>query len=310
MPALANQHYVWAHYLKAWAEDRFFCWRQSEKKLFPGQPKVVANERDFYRTCRLTDGDLRYLRTVVMAGTRDDTRRSNEEFVRLFQLTYTLRDVIAGSRMAPDKRLKIEDDLSEAERTMGEIYHTRIEGDAIGYLDELRRESCSFYDNDRDCSRFLYFLCNQYFRTAKIRNGIHGVASAIPGHDHKRTALIESHIYASNVGMSLFAGRKKYGIAFLENKSTIPLITGDQPVFNLLDPKKTDEIEFYYPLSPSLAMLLTEDREKITKGKCEIGKLSVESYNHTIYRISDDQLYSNDEDYLKALTKLPKELGP
>jgi hypothetical protein len=145
MPALANQHYVWAHYLKAWAEDRFFCWRQSEKKLFPGQPKVVANERDFYKTCRLTDGDLQYLRTVVMASTRDETRRSNEEFVRLFQLTYTLRDVIAGSRMAPDKRLKIEDDLSEAERTMGEN---------LSHPDRGRRHRLS----GRTSSRILFVL--------------------------------------------------------------------------------------------------------------------------------------------------------
>ncbi|WP_035715725.1 DUF4238 domain-containing protein [Bradyrhizobium genomosp. I (2014)] len=55
MRALANQHYVWAHYLDAWAENRFFCWRQSEKKLFPGQPKVEAKERDFYKTCRLAN---------------------------------------------------------------------------------------------------------------------------------------------------------------------------------------------------------------------------------------------------------------
>jgi hypothetical protein len=57
-------------------------------------------------------------------------------------------------------------------------------------------------------------------------------------------------------------------------------------------------------------MVLTEDREKIAKGKVNVGMFFVESYNHAIYRISDDQLYSNDEDYLRALTKLPKELGP
>jgi hypothetical protein len=42
MPALANQHYVWAHYLKAWAEDRFFCWRQSEKNSSRGSPVAVS----------------------------------------------------------------------------------------------------------------------------------------------------------------------------------------------------------------------------------------------------------------------------
>ena len=54
MPALANQR-------RLGAEDHFFV-GGSPKKIFPGQPKVVANERDFYKTCRLADGDLQYLR--------------------------------------------------------------------------------------------------------------------------------------------------------------------------------------------------------------------------------------------------------
>jgi hypothetical protein len=49
-PNAKNQHYVWQHYLNAWAaEGTFFCYRQKDKKLFPTQPKAVASQTYFYR---------------------------------------------------------------------------------------------------------------------------------------------------------------------------------------------------------------------------------------------------------------------
>jgi hypothetical protein len=40
-----NQHYVWQHYLSAWATGgTFCCYRQKDKKLFPTQPKAVASQ--------------------------------------------------------------------------------------------------------------------------------------------------------------------------------------------------------------------------------------------------------------------------
>jgi uncharacterized protein DUF4238 len=245
----------------------------------------------------------------VEKGSRPDTRKSNEGFVRLFNLTYELRDRIEDLTLPADEREEAEKALKEAERTLGERYHTEIEHDAIAHLDELRQESSAFWSNVEDRTKFVYYLCNQYFRTAAMRDAIIRFPSGISGHDHERTAPIESHIYAANVGMSIVARLSDYQIVFLRNGSPIPFVAGDQPIVNTRDPIKSVELEFYYPLSPSLALLLTDDRTKTDVRAFEIGSVAVEAYNHMIYRASRDMLFSNDPDYLKALVEPPKDIG-
>jgi Protein of unknown function (DUF4238) len=155
MAHLTNNHYVWKHYLEAWAAPKFFCYRLSERKLFGSQPKVVANERDFYRTQRLSDADLRYLESLIERAPLESTRESNRGFVRMFQTTFALRDFIDRTDLPPDQREKVASELSEIERTMGEKYHSGLEDDGIGYLDELKSGSSSFYENDEDCAKFI-----------------------------------------------------------------------------------------------------------------------------------------------------------
>jgi len=60
-----NQHYVWQHYLNAWATDgTFCCYRQKDSKLFPTQPKAIASQTYFYEAQQLTAGDINLLRTL------------------------------------------------------------------------------------------------------------------------------------------------------------------------------------------------------------------------------------------------------
>lgn len=49
----------------------------------------------------------------------------------------------------------------------------------------------------------------------------------------ERVADVLVHIYAVNVGYSLYADRERYKIALLENHSEVPFITADQPVINI-----------------------------------------------------------------------------
>ena len=169
-------------------------------------------------------------------------------------------------------------------------------------LDDLRNSKCSFYEDDNACSKFLYFLGSQYFRTWKARCGAM-ICVPTQDHDPKRTAPIEMHIYASNLGMSLYATRKKRGIVFLENGSDIPFIAGDQPIFNVLDPFKTTMSSY------TIRHLQTRSSFEPGAGPRRpfVGAMAVKTYNHLLYRASDDQLYAYNGPYLKALAATPRD---
>jgi hypothetical protein len=53
---------------------------------------------------------------------------------------------------------------------------------------------------------------------------------------------------------------------------------------------------------------LTKNAQRFASQRRFIGRLEVESYNHAIYRQSEDQIYSNDKGYLESLVSIGKHL--
>ena len=308
-PNAKNQHYVWQHYLNAWApEGTFCCYRQKDKKLFPTKPKVVASETYFYETQQLTDADKKFLDDFISSASDEHLRELNRDYVKMTHLSFDLREQLAHADLLPAARAELEGELRWVERNLLERYHAGIENKCQDILDSLRSESDAFYQDEVRSADFLYFLSLQYFRTAKLREGLSKILSYVPGHDPRRTAAILNHIHATNVGASLYRERKVYGIAFLRNNTTVPFIAGDQPVINMLDPKATDDLELYYPLSPRLAMVLTNNAAKLGDRTRSVSALEVEHYNYAIYSKSEDQVYSNNESYLRSLVAIQKDM--
>lgn len=304
-----RQHYVWRHYLDAWAADgTFCCYRQKDNKLFPTLPKEIASETYFYETQKLTSGDMQFLDDFIARATDERLRELNRDYVKLNQLTFDLRERLTRKGLTPEVRDAMEEELRWAERNLVERYHASIEGKCHHILNSLRNGDDDFYRDEALCADFVYFLSLQYFRTAKMKKGLGNIHSTLPGHDSRRTAQILNHILATNVGAGLFRERKAYRIAFLKNETSAPFIAGDQPVLNMLDPKATDDLELYYPLSPHLAILFTKDVVRLPDRERSVTLFEVERYNYAIYSNSEDQIYSSDEYYLRNLVSTKKNM--
>jgi hypothetical protein len=230
--------------------------------------------------------------------------------VLLSQLCFDLRDRLSDVELPQEDRAAVEERLHWAERNLGERYHTGVENNCQDILGALRNQDAAFYEDEKRNVDFLYFIALQYFRTARMRKGLISVPSPFPGHDPLRTADILNHIHATNLGAGMCAERKQYEIVFLRNETAIPFITGDQPIVNLNDPRKTIDLALYYPLGPQLAMILAKASASSSDRVRSAGLLEVERYNYAIYSTAFDQVYSNDEAYLKSIPKLQKDLLP
>jgi hypothetical protein len=301
-----NQHYVWQSYLKPWTSDgKLFCYRQSEKKLFRPGTNSVATGRYFYQASRLSDVDREYLNHIIRKAGTEELRKLNEGFVDLFQLTFALSDLINQSTLDEKAKAQATEELAKTEKMLGEQYHAGVEQKCSDIIDALKREDDRFYGDAKRCVDFFYYLFNQYFRTRKMQRVATSHDIKIPGHDPERTWIVEAHIYATNVGLAVYAERQAYRIVFLRNDTDVPFITTDQPVINLKSHKDAD-VEMYYPLSPKLAVVLTKDSEKFPQRLRNVSKIEVETYNYLMYSESDDQIYSNDKDYLESLVSISK----
>jgi Protein of unknown function (DUF4238) len=304
-----NQHYVWRHYLDAWAKTgSFCCYSQLNNKVFPANPKGIANETYFYEIHKLTAEDSAFLEAYIACAPDQRLRDLNREFLKLTQRSFDLRDQLQHVQLRREAKDAIERELRILEKTLEERHHTGIETNNVDIIESLRRQDATFYEDNKRCVNFIHFIFNQYFRTAKMRRAITAVPRPLRGHDPRRTANLECHMYATSVSASLIQEARAYKIVFLPNATTIPFITGDQPIINLLDPHATDDLELYYPLAPALAMILSKDQKKWLTQRHSVSLLEIERYNHLIYEISEDQLYANDEAYLRSLVSLDKHL--
>lgn len=297
----ANQHYVWQSYLRAWATPKkVWCKRSDQEEPFHTLPRNVGAGRYFYEFKELSALDLRYVEGVIRQSKDERLRNINRGWVESFQHTFAIRRALDGFVKSPEHRAELEAKLRGIEKTMGETFHTRIEGRASPILEALRKKDVGFLADQTAWVEFIFYLCNQYFRTAKLRNAMLALPNLL-GHDISRTWPIEAFIYASNLGASFARQKSEYRIVFLSNKTDVPFIAGDQPVINLFGSQDA-EVDFYYPLKPDLAMIYTANPSRYGGEYVELRRDEVESYNRRIYAASDTQIFGNDPAYLKALS--------
>ena len=70
-----NQHYVWQHYLRAWAHDgQVWCVRAPKKQAFRTNTSNIGSETYFYRVQELDEDDIAYLKAVISRATAGELR--------------------------------------------------------------------------------------------------------------------------------------------------------------------------------------------------------------------------------------------
>ncbi len=254
-----NQHYVWRYYLGAWQNANGLVHCSIKGKILPPtNPKNLMVERDFYKLTHFTASDLVFLKSFIERTGTEQMKQLHQNLVCSFARIAQANELIQN-----DNSFTIEE--KKAVQALAIETEDKIQGQielhAKPILAELRKRQTDFFNCDEKAIAFFRFISHQYFRTKHIREVIGDAPVQFsPNHDFSRVANVVCHIAAENVGSTLYRDRREFEIVFMDNKSPIGFVTGDQPIINLLgtengsDPK---EIIFYYPLSPALSCILS-----------------------------------------------------
>lgn len=301
-----GQHYVWRYYLTSWTNDtgNLFCLRKN--KIFPVNPRNIGKARDFYR---LRDLDYKEISTIEKAFIMDywpkEIQQLNRNWVNMFTEVFRIKNHL---EKVGKMNAEAESELDVFINNSAEDFHSRIEDAAFPHLNSLKVGNMEFYKNEDDRFNFIFFLCMQYFRTNKMKNNV--LRSFEEGSIPISPILIENvwsvlyFIFATNMYLTLAAKDEKFKLMFLRNASHVPIITGDQPVINthadysIYD--ETSEFELYYPISPSISLLITSSNKyNGNQSVCEITEDEVNRYNTLIFKASEEQVYANNEAILQ-----------
>lgn len=303
-----RHHYVWRNYLKAWAPDGTIWCCRSGKVFSPGL-RDVAVIRDFYRTVELRREEVDFIRRVIIDHSQPSLRDVNNGWINIFGAAFEMRNQLQNQGLLrPEIDKAIDTFIHNAEEEL----HFRIEKRVIKHLDSILSKDISFYETEQGCIDFAIYICEQYGRTPKMKSNVlsrisglmksNALSSAndLQSLDFERIWSVLRHILATNIAGILYAKRGIMRMVLLKSQTAGELITGDQPVINtfsvgLPSGKGPDEFEFYYPVSPKLAILITERSDLERCSELTIGEPEVDRYNRMIVEQSDSQIYAASE---------------
>jgi uncharacterized protein DUF4238 len=257
-----RQHHVWQHYLKSWATDnQIWCLRDGN--TFCTNTINVAVDRDFYKLAALNPDDLVLIKWLVIDPVNSVGKKYHQEFLAALTAPARFVEQYKASSTNPEEL----DEFLDIQRTnVLEDYHAGIENSFQPLLDDILNGDLTFYSDEKRCITFLHFICSQLMRTKRIKERAIEGTKKNGGKDISRIWDVISHMFAVNIGMSLYLERTRRTLALVHNHTDIPFVTGDQPVLNLHAQGTTppETASLYYPVSPRLALLLTEVNETPT----------------------------------------------
>lgn len=300
---IRGQHYVWRYYLQAWADGAGVLYCLRDGRIFPVQPKDVAKERDFYRLKSLTQEDIAFIELLAINPAPAHLQKQHRNLIAAFSKITRLND--AANSSLPEGH-EVRQALDIAVNNAEELLHSGIEQSAQKYLDALRNGDGSFFPDDRALPKFLYYLGAQHFRTKGLKEKLFEKSYPLGTNAHlEKTWNVLNHIFAANLGWSLYAERKQHQLIILKNDTGIPLLTADQPTINIHavgDDQPPERLAFYYPISPRLAMLLLDEHPQ-DQATCsrQLTASEVDAYNCTMVERSYQMVFSAERQQLESI---------
>ena len=260
-----KQHYVGREYLRPWSnKEQIFCIRNN--RIFKSNLTGIAQENYFYEIQDLSQEEILLIKKLAIESSSELMKESYLSFLnnylRVFQYENNFKHMINK-----ENKDSVEHMFKKIKINYAEDYHAMVENIGNKYLYLIRESNINFFSDDKeDRIAFLFFVTLQYMRTKRRRN------ETIRAFENDNIGMqkiwpIMAHIYATNIAMSLHLD-KAYQLILLTNNTNIKFITADQPLINTygVNNKKEltqNELEFYYPITPKLSILITRDIQNV-----------------------------------------------
>lgn len=304
MQITKRQHYVWRFYLKPWSDDKNTIACNRNQKIFRSDLMNIGQENYFYKIEEISDSEAKWVEAIFI----DD---NFPEFLKKMD-----KDLITAYRL-PYKAIRLLENHGNVNESEFENILHEGEEKAFGtteqigqkYLEKLYNEDASFYNNKDDKSIFNIFISEQYFRTKRMQDALKRMPDR--GIDFNKLRGPIRHIMAFNLAYALtYRNDKDYHLNIIKNQTNLNFITGDQPVINRYATKEKQnktvhELELYYPITPKLAIIITENKY-LDSDLILIDENKIKEFNDLIFYNSLEQVYASSEADLERYKILSK----
>ena len=314
-----KQHYIWRNYLAPWTsnnsnEGRIACLRNN--KVITTSLMNVAHENYFYGVKELSLLEKELIRKMFIENKQGTQRQINEMWLKLYCSPFDTIDEIASIGYPilgciNQEEIVNNDDFKSWRIELIEKLHEQIEYSAIPYLSLLQKNNLDFWKEELDREKFSFYVANQYFRTKNMRDRL--ISAFEMG--KKSTDMFQEIrpenmwippilMFSTSVGIHIF---QNFSAILLQAPADCFFIVGDQPVVNTYATYDIqtvpEDVEFYYPITPSSALLLTKERKEMNGCNLNITPDEVNNYNTLEQKASNELIFAKDPSQLIKFIK-------
>ena len=255
-----HNHYVWAHYLRGWANANKEIYHRSVNGISATNSKVLACEYGFYKMSPVSDVDEQSLLTWISAF-------DAEQQPIHISLLGKMMEVSCVYQAFGDAGYQLGQELL-AHNVM-ENLHTRFEDAGRDALDEIRLGNYAYLHSSLEIAEgFHSYMGQQMTRTQQWKKNAIATAAMT---SETLANVVEKHwwllsfMLGVNVGMKLLMAALSGHFVILENHTNVAFVTSDNPVINIhpsaLSRRGDANLlysDLYFPISPRIAYIVSE----------------------------------------------------
>ncbi len=283
-----HPHYVYRKYLRKWStKEMIYCLRE-KKKIFKTNIMNIGQENNFYKFIPCTDKEIEIGKYFAENGC-EKLMLLYQQFNEKLKEAYNYKSCV--------KRDEIIDFAKQSEES---FFNCIVEDRLNPMLDFLYKKDFSFLEEKSNSIQFFHAIAEQYCRTKKIKENTKNMCLKLKDPDIRgeNVWILIRHSIAFKIGLYLY--EKNYQVCLLKSKND-NFITSDQPAINFHGDFDgiPDKLELYYPISPSLAIMISKQEEYPDKDVVTIDDEEVIKLNDLLAKLSLNQIYSHREELLE-----------
>ncbi len=289
MSSITKQpHYVYRKYLKPWSlNEKIYCLMNNKKIIFTNIMNI-GKENYFYEFKQCTDKEIEIGKYFA--------KNSCDNLMHIYeQINNALKKVCNSSDST-----RRDEIIEFAKQSEEKHFNCVVEDRLKPMLYSLYKEDFSFLENTTNSMQFFHAIAEQYCRTKKIKENTQNMYLKLGESDIRgeNVWMLIRHSIAFKIGLSLF--QEKYQVCLLKSENA-NFITSDQPIINFHSDFDgiPDEFELYYPISPSLAIIVSKQEKYPNKKVIIIDEDEVIEWNNLIAKLSYSQIYSHKKELLE-----------
>lgn len=282
MDVTKRSHFVWKYYLRSWADENSIFCSICGKSAVKISLKKVANKRYFYEITPFNDYEKDLLLSAIDKSLPKDIIENLVRYINSIDIRFKHQSFL---------NVNLNHDFN---RQLGEDLMTADEKAFRPFIDNIKKENIDYCVSPDNIIVFYIYVAMQYMRTKRIFEDLKkGINENI---DIQNIITPFRRIMSFNIANYFIQTKSK--TLLLKNNTQQEFITSDQPVINtcvdysILD-KHTDKLEFYYPITPKIAILITNDIKYENISNIDLNLNDVDFYNKKIIKASDLQVFSS-----------------